>query len=202
MHDRRLPFEIIVSRLLSNPCESAFHLSLTLLDTLSDLDLYSALDEEYHPYSHYTLKQCYYASVCSGATRVALFCPAGSTALRPFASRAHNWNSGLAPPFSLAATGGIPFWFLFLDLLIWLSSVRGLARHRLRLGLAAARRGVAPTGPTLYRTRACALRYSRIDNSHRAEARRHKFRSVLRSSSMSKPRDPLLLFAAGSAFRR
>jgi len=57
-----LPFKIIVSRLLSNPFESTFHLSLTLLDTLSDLDLYLALDEEYHPYSHYTLKQCYYAS--------------------------------------------------------------------------------------------------------------------------------------------
>jgi len=66
-----LPFEIIVSRLLSNPCESAFHLSLTLLDTLSDLDLYFALDEEYHPYSHYTLKQCYYASYSHGTTGVA-----------------------------------------------------------------------------------------------------------------------------------
>jgi len=73
MHSSRLPFEIIVSRLLSNPYESTFHLSLTLLDTLSDLDLYLALDEEYHPYSHYTLKQCYYASKCYGATRVALF---------------------------------------------------------------------------------------------------------------------------------
>ena len=50
-----------------------------------------------------------------------------------------------------------------------------------------------PAEPTLYRTRHCCLRYSRIDNSHRAEARRHQFRSVLRSSSMSKPRDPLLL---------
>jgi len=50
-----------------------------------------------------------------------------------------------------------------------------------------------PAKPTLNRTRHCCLRYSRIDNSHRAEARRHQFRSVLRSSSMSKPRDPLLL---------
>jgi len=78
-----LPFEIIVSRLLSNPFESAFHLSLTLLNSLSDLDLYLALDEEYHPYSHYTLKQCYYASSCQGATRVALYGLAGSTALCP-----------------------------------------------------------------------------------------------------------------------
>lgn len=53
--------------------------------------------------------------------------------------------------------------------------------------------GFRPAEPTLYRTRHCCLRYSRIDNSHRAEARRHQFRSVLRSSSMSKPRDPLLL---------
>lgn len=58
----RLPFAIIVSRLLSNPSESAFHLSLTLLDALSDSDLYSALGEEYLPYSRYTLKQRYYAS--------------------------------------------------------------------------------------------------------------------------------------------
>lgn len=54
-----LPFSSAVSRLLSNPFESAFHLSLALLNSLSDLDLYLALDEEYHPYSHYTLKQCY-----------------------------------------------------------------------------------------------------------------------------------------------
>ena len=55
------------------------------------------------------------------------------------------------------------------------------------------RQAADPTGPALYRARTCVLRYSRIDNSHRAEARRHKFRSVLRSSSMFKPRDPLLL---------
>jgi len=55
------------------------------------------------------------------------------------------------------------------------------------------RHAARSAGPTLYRARPCGLRYSRIDNSHRAEARRHKFRSVLRSSSMSKPRDPLLL---------
>ena len=78
-----LPFEIIVSRLLSNPFESAFHLSLTLLNTLSDLNLYLALDEEYHPYSHYTLKQCYYASKYLGTTRVALCGLADSTALCP-----------------------------------------------------------------------------------------------------------------------
>jgi len=77
----RLPFEIIVSRLLSSPLEPAFHLSLTLLDTLSDLNLYLALGEEYHPYSYYTLKQYYYASKCQEATRVALYGPAGSTAL-------------------------------------------------------------------------------------------------------------------------
>jgi len=65
----RLPFKIIVSRLLSNPFESTFHLSLTLLDTLSDLDLYLALDEEYHPHSYYTLKQYYYASLCKGANQ-------------------------------------------------------------------------------------------------------------------------------------
>jgi len=81
MRSPRLPFAIIVSRLLSNPDESAFHLSLTLLDTLSDLDLYLALGEEYLPYSHYTLKQCYYASNCSGSTRLALCRAAASTAL-------------------------------------------------------------------------------------------------------------------------
>jgi hypothetical protein len=55
-----LILQVKVSRLLSNPYESTFHLSLTLLDALSDLDLYLALEEEYLPYSHYTLKQCYY----------------------------------------------------------------------------------------------------------------------------------------------
>ena len=65
-----LPFEVTVSRLLSSPFEPTFHLSLTLLDTLSDLDLYFALDEEYHPYSDYTLKQSYYASSCAEATGV------------------------------------------------------------------------------------------------------------------------------------
>jgi len=78
-----LPFEIIVSRLLSNPYESAFHLSLTLLNTLSDLNLYLALDEEYHPYSHYTLKQCYCASKCLGVTGVAPFSLAYSMAIYP-----------------------------------------------------------------------------------------------------------------------
>ena len=58
------------------------------------------------------------------------------------------------------------------------------------------RQAAAPSKPTLYRPRGCPLRYSRIDNSHRAEARRHKYRSVLRSSSMSKPSDPLLLVNA------
>lgn len=80
----RLPFEIIVSRLLSIPYETTFHLSLTLLNTLSDLDLYLALDEEYHPYSYYTLKQYYYASKHLGATRVALCGLADSTALCPY----------------------------------------------------------------------------------------------------------------------
>lgn len=66
-----LPFELTVSRLLSSPFEPTFHLSLTLLDSLSDLDLYSALDEEYHPYSYYTLKQYYYASTRQEAAGVA-----------------------------------------------------------------------------------------------------------------------------------
>lgn len=60
MRSPGLPFEITVSRLLSTLYRVTFHLSLTLLDTLSDLDLYLALGEEYHLYSHYTLKQCYY----------------------------------------------------------------------------------------------------------------------------------------------
>jgi hypothetical protein len=78
-----LPFEITVSRLLSSPFEPTFHLSLTLLDTLSDLDLYFALDEEYHPYSDYTLKQSYYASSCLGATGVSPFGPDLSRSLCP-----------------------------------------------------------------------------------------------------------------------
>ncbi len=86
MRCRGLPLEIAVSRLLSNPCESAFQLSLTLLDALSDLDLYLALEGEYLPYSHYTLKQCYYASWCLGATGVSPCVPAVSTALRPLDS--------------------------------------------------------------------------------------------------------------------
>jgi len=80
---RGLSFGIAVSRLLSNPFESAFHLSLTLLDTLSDLDRYLALEGEYLPHSYYTLKQYYYASSCQGATGVAPCVPADSTALRP-----------------------------------------------------------------------------------------------------------------------
>jgi len=62
MYSRGLPFGIAVSRLLSNPYESTFHLSLTLLNPLSDLDLYLALEVKYLPYSYYTLKQYYYAS--------------------------------------------------------------------------------------------------------------------------------------------
>ena len=104
-----LPFEVTVSRLLSSPFEPTFHLSLTLLDTLSDLDLYFALDEEYHPYSDYTLKQSYYASSCLEATGVSPFGPHLSRCFTPSTARAHNWNSGLADPFSLAATGGISF---------------------------------------------------------------------------------------------
>jgi len=80
---RSLSFGIAVSRLLSNPFESAFHLSLTLLNPLSDLDLYLALEGEYLPYSYYTLKQYYYASSCQGATRVALCVPWDSTQLCP-----------------------------------------------------------------------------------------------------------------------
>ena len=83
MRRRDLPFEVTVSRLLSSPFEPTFHLSLTLLDTLSDLDLYFALDEEYHPYSDYTLKQSYYASSCQGATGVSPFGPDLSRSLCP-----------------------------------------------------------------------------------------------------------------------
>jgi len=81
MHSRNLPFEITVSRLLSNPYESTFHLSLTLLNPLSDLNIYLALEGEYLPYSYYTLKQYYYTSSYNEATRVALCVPADSTAL-------------------------------------------------------------------------------------------------------------------------
>jgi len=58
----RLPFEVTVSRLLSTLHRATFHLSLTLLDTLSDFDIYLALGEEYHLYSRYTLKQRYYSN--------------------------------------------------------------------------------------------------------------------------------------------
>jgi len=81
MRCRGLPFEITVSRLLSSPSEPAFHLSLTLLNPLSDLDIYLALGGGYPPYSYYTLKQYYYASSFQGATRVALCGLADSTAL-------------------------------------------------------------------------------------------------------------------------
>ena len=60
---RHLPFKVSVSRLLSNPYESTFHLSLTLLDPLSDLGMYLALEGEYLPHSCYTLKQHYYTSL-------------------------------------------------------------------------------------------------------------------------------------------
>lgn len=83
MRCRGLPLYIAVSRLLSNPFESAFQLSLTLLDPLSDLDLYLALEGEYLPYSYYTLKQYYYASSRPGATGVSPCVLAVSTALRP-----------------------------------------------------------------------------------------------------------------------
>ncbi|CAL6112015.1 Conserved_hypothetical protein [Hexamita inflata] len=92
----RLPFKIIVSRLLSNPFESTFHLSLTLLDTLSDLDLYLALDEEYHPYSYYTLKQYYYASQCKGANQS---CTVWSGRF-----------NGTLPPLQCTPTTGIQAW--------------------------------------------------------------------------------------------
>jgi len=103
MHCRRLPFEITVSRLLSNPFESTFHLSLTLLNTLSDLALCLALDEEYHPYSYYTLKQYYYASKYLGATRVSLCVQADSTACTPTTMHAHNFLAELKPGNSLFA---------------------------------------------------------------------------------------------------
>lgn len=83
MNRRGLPLKIAVSRLLSDPFESAFQLSLTLLDTLSDLDLYLALEGEYLPHSYYTLKQYYYASSRLGATGVSPCVQAVSTALRP-----------------------------------------------------------------------------------------------------------------------
>jgi hypothetical protein len=86
MHRPGLPFEVTVSRLLSSPYGPTFHLSLTLLDTLSDLDLYFALDEEYHPCSDYTLKQSYYASSCLGATGVSPFGPDLSRSLCPRSS--------------------------------------------------------------------------------------------------------------------
>jgi hypothetical protein len=189
-----LPFEIIVSRLLSNPYESAFHLSLTLLNPLSDLDLYLALDEEYHPYSHYTLKQCYYASKYQGATRVALCGLACSTALCP--------NDDARP--QLEFRPGISlFARRYWRNLILISFPR--LTDMLKFGLWSRTTQVAflfstEAGmPPAQLDQLCivrglnVLRYSRIDNSHRAEARRHKYRSVLRSSSMSKPRDPLLL---------
>lgn len=59
-------FRMLVSRLLSSPRGPTFHRSLTLLGTLSDLGMYSALDGRYHPHSHYTLKQCYWRRAGQG----------------------------------------------------------------------------------------------------------------------------------------
>jgi len=194
MHRPGLPFEVTVSRLLSGPYEPTFHLSLTLLDTLSDLDLYFALDEEYHPHSDYTLKQSYYASSCLGTTGVSPFGPGLSRPLCPLGSARPQLE--FRPGYSLFARRywgnlvliSFPGLTDMLKFGPWSRAAQVtlvfLLRDRL-YGL--------PAKLTLNRARGCPLRYSRIDNSHRAEARRHQFRSVLRSSSMSKPRDPLLL---------
>lgn len=175
-----------------HPRGAAFQLSLTLLAALSDSGPYPALGGWHLPHSRYTLKQRYCTSTRAGPTGLSP-CVAGPS--RPLAPAAMHTRNSLGPgssPFARRYSGN-RLCFLLLGLLICLSSARLLARHRADRSHPHG----AATRPAVPTLRRCTARgvppsHSKSDDSHRAEARRHQSRSVLRSSSTPEPSDPLL----------
>jgi len=99
----------MVSRLLSSPVGPTFHLSLTLLNALSDKELYLALEGAYPPYSYYTLKQYYYPSKCLRTTGISPYVSVRSGTVRHACNARPQLlsDSGLALVSSLAATSTI-----------------------------------------------------------------------------------------------
>ena len=110
------------------PRGAAFQLSLTLLAALSDSGPYPALGGWHPPCSRCTLKQRYCASAAPGAAGLSPRRAGLSRAARPRAAHALNLGPGSAP-FARRYSGH-RVCFLFLGLLICLSSARDLRRRR------------------------------------------------------------------------